>query len=186
MLERATGRPFADILREIVFAPLDLHHTFLLEGISDWSTCVPGYGSEVDRDGRVVDVRSVYHPGWCAPGVAASNAEETAQVFDALFAGSVLKPATLQEMLTVVLAPGVHPPGTSPAYGMGIMSDRSSPHGAQYGHGGNGPGFDLRVAVLPETPLGRVSVAAFVNTSGGPRAKDAEAALRAALFEGAG
>src|SRR5438270_13996998 len=26
--------------------------------------CVPGYGPEVDAEGRVVDVRGVYHPGW--------------------------------------------------------------------------------------------------------------------------
>jgi hypothetical protein len=38
--------------------------------------------------------------------------------------------------------------------------------------------------VYPDTPLGRVSIAVFVNSSCGPRAEDIKAALLARLPDG--
>ena len=182
VLQRATGRSFSQVLRDLVVSPLELRHTFVLERIEDWSTCVPGYGPEVDSDGRVVDVRGVYHPGWCAPGVVASNAEEVTLIFDALLAGKLLKPETLAEMLSLVPVPGKHPPAVTPSCGMGILSDTSSPRGPNYGHGGGGPGYNLNVSVLTNTRLGRLTVATFVNSSCGPRAEDCEANLLSRLL----
>jgi D-alanyl-D-alanine carboxypeptidase len=182
VLERATGRSFAQLLRESIVLPLSLQHTSVLERIDDWSTCVAGYGAEVDADGRVVDVRGVYHPGWCAPGLVASNAEEVTLIFDALLAGKLLKPETLVEMLTLVPVPGKHPPAVTPSCGMGILSDASSPRGPNYGHGGGGPGYDLDVSVFTATPLGRLTVATFVNTSCGPRAENCAANLLSRLL----
>ena len=183
VLQRATGQTFAQVLRDLVVSPLELQHTFVLERIEDWSTCVPGYGSEVSADHKTVDVRSVYHPGWCAPGVAASNAEEMTSVFAALIAGKLLQPETLAEMLTLVPVPGKHPPTVTPSCGMGILADPDSPHGRSFGHGGGGPGYDLNVSVLPHTRLGQLAVATFVNSSCGARAQDCEAGLLARLLE---
>jgi D-alanyl-D-alanine carboxypeptidase len=177
VVECALGQGFTHILQELLKTPLELQQTFVLERIEDWSTCVPGYGSEVDLDGRIVDIRAVYHPGWCAPGVVASNAEDVTLVFDALLSGKFLKAETLKEMLTLVPVPGSHPSGMSPSCGMGILSDLNSPWGPNYGHGGAGAGYDLSVTVFPETRLGRVALAIFVNSSFGPRAKDCEAEL---------
>ena len=67
--------------------------------------------------------------------------------------------------------------------GMGLFSDRASPYGRNYGHGGGGPGYDLGVTVFPETRLGRVTVAAFVNSSRGPRAAQCEAALLSQVLD---
>src|SRR5437667_7643476 len=56
--------------------------------------CVPGFGSEVTADRHLVDVRGSYHPGWCAPRLVASTAEQITQVFDALPVVCTLTPAT--------------------------------------------------------------------------------------------
>jgi D-alanyl-D-alanine carboxypeptidase len=181
-LQRVTGRSFAQVVRELVVSSLELQHTSVVERIEDWSTCVPGYGTEVDPDGRVVDVRSVYHPGWCAPGVAASSAEEVTLIFDALLAGRLLKPKTLAEMLTLLPIPSQHPSGVTPSFGMGIFADPSVSRGPHYCHGGGGPGYDLNASVLPETRLGRLAIATFVNTSRGPRAQECEADLLSRLL----
>lgn len=182
VLQRVTGRSFAEVVRELVVSLLDLQHTAVVERIEDWSTCVPGYGPEVDTDGRVVDVRSLYHPGWCAPGVAASNAEETTLIFDALLAGRLLKPETLAEMLTLAPIPSPDPSEVTPSFGMGIFADPSASRGPHYCHGGGGPGYDLNASVLPETRLGRLTIATFVNTSCGPRAHACEAELLSRLL----
>jgi len=182
VLQRVTGRSFAQVVREFVVSPLELQHTCVAERIEDWSTCVPGYGPEVDPDGRVVDVRGVYHPGWCAPGVAASNAEEVTLVFDALLAGKLLKSETLAEMLTLRPLPAEHPSDVTPSFGMGIFAGPSLAREHHYGHGGGGPGYDLWASVLPETRLGRLSIATFVNTSCGPRAQACEEELLSRLL----
>jgi D-alanyl-D-alanine carboxypeptidase len=182
IMEQATGQCFANTLESLVTTPLGLQRTFVLERIEDWSTCAPGYGHEVGVDGRSVDVRAVYHPGWCAPGVVASTAEEVTAVFDALLAGKILRTKTLSDMLTLTPIPGHHPPGISPGCGMGILSDCASPKGRNYGHGGRGPGYDLDVTVFPDSPLGRLTVATFVNTSSGPRAEECQTELLSRLL----
>jgi D-alanyl-D-alanine carboxypeptidase len=167
VLQRAAGRTFADTIHDLVAAPLALQHTRVVDTIDGWSACVPGYGPEVDVNGQIVDVRRVYHPGWCAPGVAVSTAEEVTLVFDALLAGQILEPGSLAEMLTLV--PLSADPDERHAYGMGIGSEIASPRGANYGHGGGGPGYDLDATIFPDTRFGRVAIAVFVCSSGGQR-----------------
>jgi len=183
VLERVTGRTFAQLLKEFVATPLALHRMSVLEQIEDLRGCVPGFGSEVTADGRVVDVRGRYHPGWCAPRLVASTAEEITHVFSALISGDVLRPDTLRQMLTLVPLPGPRDAEMAIDGGMGVYSDRSSRHGRNYHHGGGGPGYDLSATVYPDTPLGSVSIAVFVNSSCGLRAEDRKAALLARLLD---
>jgi hypothetical protein len=135
----------------------------------------------VTADGEIVDVRGRYHPGWCAPRVIASTTEDITHVFDALIAGDVLQADTLAQMLTLVPLSGT--PHESIAAGMGVYSDSASRHGQNYGHRGGGPGYDLAAGVYPNTPLGRVSITVFVNSSCGPRAADIEWALLAQFLD---
>lgn len=182
IMERVTGQMFARVLNDLVAAPLALERTSVLEQIDDLMRCVPGFGSEVTSDGHIVDVRGRYHPGWCAPRLVASTADDTTRAFDALIAGDLLAADTLRQMLTLVPLPGE--PDESIGGGMGVYHDRASRWGRNYHHGGSGPGYDLGATVYPDTPLGRVSIAVFVNSSCGPRAKDCEAALLARLLDG--
>ena len=181
IVERMTGQTFAEVVNDFVTKPLALQNTSVLERVDDLMRCVPGFGSEVTSDGRIVDVRGRYHPGWCAPRLIASTAEDVTRVFDRLIAGDVLEPDTLRQMLT--LAPLSDQPDEIHSGGMGVYADRSSRRGRNYHHGGGGPGYALGATVYPDTPLGRVSIAVFVNSSCGPRADDCEATLLAQLLD---
>jgi D-alanyl-D-alanine carboxypeptidase len=181
IIERVTGQAFARALDEFVVTPLSLQRTSILADIDDLMRCVPGFGNEVTSDGHVVDIRGRYHPGWCAPRVIASTAEDITRVFDGLLAGDVLEPDTLTQMLT--LTPLSDEPDEIHGVGMGVYGELSPRRGRNYHHGGGGPGYDLSATVYPDTPLGRVSIAVFVNSSRGSRAIDCEAALLAPLLE---
>jgi D-alanyl-D-alanine carboxypeptidase len=174
ILERVTGRTFAHVLAELVTEPLGLQQTSVLETVDDLMVCVPGFGTEVSEDRAVVDVRGRYHPGWCAPRVVASTPGEITQTFDALFSGQLLAAETLSEALTLVPLPGLREPPMVIDGGMGLFSNTASPFGRNYGHGGGGPGYDLTADIYPDASGGRLAIAVFVDTSGGPRARDLE------------
>jgi D-alanyl-D-alanine carboxypeptidase len=184
VVEHVTGQTFARVLGDLVVNPLALQHTFVVERLDDLMRCVPGLGSEVTADGEVVDVRGRYHPGWCAPRLVASTAEDVTLVFDELIAGNVLGPEMLAQMLALVPLPGTHGAGPAIAGGMGVYSDQASRHQRNYGHGGGGPGYDLDALAFTDTPIGRVSIAVFVSSSVGQRARDINAALLAQLLDG--
>jgi D-alanyl-D-alanine carboxypeptidase len=173
IVERVTGRTFARVLHDLVGVPLALQRTSVLDEIGDLVRCVAGFGPEVTADGQIVDVRGRYHPGWCAPRVVASTPEDITRIFDALIAGDLLAANTLAQMLT--LAPLSDEPDETIGGGLGVYCDQASRWGRNYHHGGGGPGYDLAATVYPATPLGRVSIAVFVNTSCGPSASNPEA-----------
>lgn len=165
VIEAASGRCFREAVAEFVCRPLELQDTFVAETILNWSTCVPGFSRELGSDDDWIDVRRLYHPGWCAPGVAVSTVEDTTRIFDVLVSGKFLKPASLARMLEVVRVPGNHPPAVSPSYGFGICGDPDAPGGASFGHGGGGPGYSLQCSCTPRSRVGRLSVAVFCNSS---------------------
>lgn len=181
IVERVTDHSFAEVVSDFITTPLALQNTTVLEQVDDLMRCVPGFGSEVTPDGQVVDVRGRYHPGWCAPRLIASTAEDVTRVFDKLIAGDVLGQATLAQMLT--LAPISDQPDEIRRGGMGVYADVTSSRGQNYHHGGGGPGYNLGATIYPDTPVGRVSIAVFVNSSCGPRADDCEGTLLARLFD---
>jgi D-alanyl-D-alanine carboxypeptidase len=183
ILERVTGQSLARLLDEFINAPLGLRSTSVLEKVDDLIACIPGFGSEVTTDGWPVDVRGRYHPGWCAPRLVASTAKEITRLFDALTAGQVLGAKTLGQMITLAPLPGSQKPSVALGGGMGLYSNSASRYGRNYHHGGGGPGYDLSATIFPDTPIGRVAIAVFVNSSSGPRADDVEEASLAPLFD---
>jgi D-alanyl-D-alanine carboxypeptidase len=164
IIEQVTGSRLREVLAEHVARPLSLQNTFVAEQIGDWATCIPGHGRDFGA-GDSVDVRALYHPGWCAPGVAVSTVEDTTLIFDRLLAGELLGEAALARMLELIPVPGHHPPAVTPSYGLGLMGDPGSPRGPNFGHAGGGPGYRVVCTCLPSTRLGRVTVAAFCNSS---------------------
>jgi D-alanyl-D-alanine carboxypeptidase len=182
-IEQVTGKSFADAIARYVAEPLQLTQTSVLEAPADLERCEPGFGSEVSAEGAVIDVRAVYHPGWCAPRLVASTPNELSRVFDALLAGTLLSPASLERMLTLVSMEASPTDTSSIRAGMGIYCDESTPFGPAYHHGGGGPGYDISVTSYPDHPLGRVTIAAIVNSSLQPRAAhDHEATVVRGLF----
>jgi D-alanyl-D-alanine carboxypeptidase len=89
-------------------------------------------------------------------------------------------------MLELTRVPGEHPPAVSPSYGMGIMADPDSPVGASYGHMGGGPGYALTCVVIPNSAVGRLSVAVFCNSSDGAEPDQLAGTLIAHVVSGHG
>ena len=184
VIERVTGTSYRKCVEEQIVKPLGLKNTFVAETIGDWASCVPGYGKEVSASHEAIDVRGVYHPGWCAPGVMVSTTEEITGFYDALFTGQLVDTEALKEMLTMVRLPGHHPPSVSPSSGMGIFGDPDGPWGAGYGHGGGGPGYNLDASIIPRFSRGRLVMAVFCNSSYGQSTQDAGRGLLNALLKG--
>lgn len=165
LIEKVSGRTFEDNVRAHVVEPLGLRDTFVATGIEDWQTCLPGYGTEVSADGSLVDIRTTYHPDWCAPGVAVSSPEDVTLFYHHLLEGNLLGRKDLKLMCQMVPVPGHHPPTVKPASGMGLLADLEGPAGIQYGHGGAGPGYSISATTF--TLKGRrYSLMIFANASG--------------------
>jgi D-alanyl-D-alanine carboxypeptidase len=175
IVERVTGQTFAQAVDTSIARPLALRQTSVAETIDDLMRCVPGFDSEAAFDGIAVDVRGRYHPGWCAPRLVTSTVADISRLFDSLCAGTLLLPETLAEMLKLVpLSPAAdEKQGT----GLGVYMDSSWRWGRNYGHGGGGPRYNTAASVLPNTELGRVAVAVFVNNISTPRALGCEMEL---------
>jgi D-alanyl-D-alanine carboxypeptidase len=169
VLERITGLPLRDVLREQIFAPLGLQGTFVAETLADASVLTPGYSAFFRRDGTVEDVTRMYHPGWVSHGVVISTAANLAHLVDALFAGELLRPEQLAMMLTPVLVPGTDPWFNRPAYGLGVMLDQQSPYGLVAGHGGGGPGYSAAALSFSDVAGQRVTTVALVNQDQPPQ-----------------
>src|SRR5262249_46122261 len=165
-IERVTNAPFARAIERYITQPQQLTQTKTLERLEDLASCEPGFGSEVTPDGSTIDVRGIYHPGWCAPRLVASSVSDVTTVFDGLFPGALLAPASLEQMLTLVPLDATSSIGA----GTGIYGDPSSPFGRAYHHGGGGPGYDISVSSYLDLAVGRVTAAVIVNTSTRPGA----------------
>ena len=183
VIEKVTGDTYRKSIEDQIVKPFGLKDTFVAETIDDWASCVPGYGKEVSENTEAIDIRAVYHPGWCAPGVMVSTTEEITHFYDALFNGQLVEAEALREMLTMVRVPGHHPPAVTPSSGMGIFGDPDCPTGPSYGNGGGGPGYNLNASIIPRSSRGRVAMAVFCNSSYGLGAQDAERGLVRLVLE---
>jgi D-alanyl-D-alanine carboxypeptidase len=164
LLESITATSLGVVLREQLFAPLDLRQTFVAQSLVDAQRLTPGYSSSLSADGAIQDVRPLYHPGWVAHGVVASTAPELACIIDAIFAGPLLGPASRAAMLEPVRVPTTHPCFQQPSYGLGLMIDPRSRYGMLAGHGGGGPGYSAGAVHLPNVRGHRVTSVALANS----------------------
>ena len=167
ILELETGDSFAGVIDREVARPAGLRQTSSLASLAALEAVVPGYSAMFTEgmQGPPRDVRGVYHPGWCGTGVFASTTTDVCRLFDELLGDGVglLGPASLDAMLTLTSVPGHHPPAVRPSYGLGIMGDPESPSGVEHGHGGGGPGWNLRAIHLRRAAAPSLTVAVFCN-----------------------
>ena len=68
----------------------------------------------------------------------------------ALFGGKLVLRDSLAQMTTLCRVPDEFPPAVTPSYGLGLMADPDGEFGPEFGHGGAGPGYDIRVAHFAE------------------------------------
>jgi D-alanyl-D-alanine carboxypeptidase len=164
VVELANATSFAEAVQQHVAGPLGHTATAVVEGRAAFEALAPGFGREFNRNAELEDVRRVYDPGWVAHGLVASTAAEIVEFYQALFGGKLVQRASLAEMTRLLRVPGDHPPAVSPSYGLGLMSDPDGPHGPDFSHGGDGPGYSLHAGCHPDFGGRRVSAAVFCNS----------------------
>jgi CubicO group peptidase (beta-lactamase class C family) len=148
IIEAATGRPYARVLRDRVLTPLGLTATFFPTQETTRGRSATGYDR---RDGSPMSAveSAKWYPSKLpnAAGGLVSTARDTALFAHALFGGEVLEPQTLRQMLQLVTSrdlPGFYDCG---AYGLGIHRFPLELGG--WGHGGSTWHFGSLVWYFP-------------------------------------
>jgi D-alanyl-D-alanine carboxypeptidase len=98
ILERVSGIPYGELLSQRLLVPLGLTAT----AMPDWRRIAPGSATAYLKlaDGDYINELPVYFENWYAAGALVSDSRDVARFADALFGGHVLKPASLQRLLT--------------------------------------------------------------------------------------
>lgn len=115
IIEKITGDTFANQLRTRILDPLNLEHTFLVDGETITAPRATPYFYDPE-DGSLEDLTHFYHRSltWGAAGMA-STAGDLNRWMTQLFSGAILSEASMAEMLE----PVVHDDGVP--YGLGIV-----------------------------------------------------------------
>ncbi|NRR24592.1 serine hydrolase [Brevibacillus sp. MS2.2] len=132
IIKKATGETYGEHIRKRFIAPLKLTSTY----VPDDYSFIPGEHAQgyFVLDGQFID-RTEMNPSWAdAAGSMISTADDMNTFFSAILSGKLLKPATLDQMLT-----GVETPVGE--YGLGIVGTKLTNGITIWGHGGNFPGF---------------------------------------------
>lgn len=170
VLEAVDGRPFADVLRDELFAPYGLDSMRVSD--HDDPALARGYSP---MDGMVADVTAwdrADSDGDPAGGLAAHAADLLAFA-RLLFDGDLVSAESLAEMQNTTKFPTC--PGGDCEYGLGIESISSYPS-IGYGKNGSLPGVDANVFHHPDEDL---TLVVFANWGAGNRKEMFEALFQA-------
>ena len=157
VVEQATGRRFADELRDRILDPLALIDTALAEGGTVPDGTVDGYHL---LGGGLVNATAINLSWAWAVGGIVSTAADVARFARAVFAGELVSPASFEEMFTYT--PDPNPMLAGFGWGMGVWMVPSE-DGERVEAGGGGPGFTASMVRLPEAEL---TVVALMNVGG--------------------
>lgn len=160
VIERATGQPYAEALRDRILAPLGVSSTFSPrqeQVVGDQATGYAPAGELLAMDAAA----PVDGPGWSgASGGLVATAADTARFAHALLTGAVLPPAALATMLDFEAAGGL--PGSDECMASGMnVSRRDTDPGESWSVGGNVGAFRSWVE---HYPLQGVTIAAITNS----------------------
>jgi CubicO group peptidase (beta-lactamase class C family) len=150
ILQRVSGMPWGEFLRQRIFRPLAMTHTFVDEPMRKGGDRATGYNSYFTEPPHVDSYEA---PDWLSSaGALAGTASDVARWDIAFMNGSILGSASTRAMI----APAILMPGSvNTGYGLGL--DVYSRRGHRLvGHGGNVIGFssenlmafDDRIAVV--------------------------------------
>ncbi len=146
IIEKASGMPYGDYMRQHVFAPLGLAHTI----IGDENLIVPrraqGYGKAPDGAIRHAPYMSMTQP--YAAGIIESNVDDLAKWNAALLAGEAIDRELLEQAWTAYETADGQPTG----YGFGWQVSEDA--GLRFvEHGGGILGFVSHGVLVPEKKL---------------------------------
>jgi D-alanyl-D-alanine carboxypeptidase len=161
ILEAATGKSYADLLHARITKPLGLTGTI-------YGATEPMPADVADAyhliEGALVNVSTINLSAYGAAAAIISTTQDLNRFIDALLGGKLLKPATLDEMLT--FGPSDHPGFEA---GLGIVR-WTTPDGKAIGHSGDGPGCSARMYQLEQSDL---TVVLLANIGGNEDPVDA-------------
>jgi CubicO group peptidase (beta-lactamase class C family) len=159
VVQRVSGERFGDYLRNHLFEPLGMEHSFMGGYAPADATlaqgCKPGEGEGAAR----IPVRPIHESSTFGAGGISSTLQDWAKWDDALHEGRLLSPRAMELLFT----PQVLPDGedTGYAFGMGIDEFRGVP---RRNHNGQTQGFVADYSYYPERD---VSTILFANVYGG-------------------
>jgi len=144
LVEKLTGRPFAEQVEQRIIEPLGLDETFF-PGVGD--SAIPGphaTGYNNDAEGKLKDITET-DPSWAwAAGQIIASPSDVNRFMRALVGGELLSPDTLAQMQTTVEGDELW---EGAGYGLGLIGYPLSCGGVAWGHGGDISGFETRNAV---------------------------------------
>lgn len=164
IINRVTGRSWAQEVNERIIQPLGLRHT-LTPGSYP---LIPGPHAEGYSNfgsGPVIDVTAINPSAADAAGSMISTTGDLSRFYSALVGGRLLRPAQLAAMETTVPATEFDQLLPAVGYGLGLMWIPLSCGDGYYGHAGDIPGYHTWDGVAPD---GRDNVVVSVTGDGGP------------------
>lgn len=169
LIERVTGRPYADVVRERFATPLALRGTMYCETKPIIKHRAQGY--QVGPDDKVVNADPLSMTQPFSAGALCSTVGDLVAWQRALAAGRVVRPASYTAMIT--------PEGAASAsrYGYGLVMDSLGGR-TRVQHGGGINGFN---SMLQYYPADTLSIAVLGNTNGPWVDRVADNIARAAL-----
>jgi D-alanyl-D-alanine carboxypeptidase len=134
MIEAASGRSFAKLLREGIIDPLTLSNTYLPEDAEIAGYHARGYYPPALTGAGHLDATPFHASLTWTAGALVSTAKDLDRFYSALLGGELLRPALLEHMrATVPALPILH-------YGLGLAKRRTG-CGTVWGHDGKMPGY---------------------------------------------
>jgi D-alanyl-D-alanine carboxypeptidase len=141
VVEKVSGQPLPDYIRDHMLTPLGLSHTSFPTTNAFPEPHAQGYtvATPDDKEATATD----WNPSWgWAAGAMISTLEDMHGWALAVATGKLLSPAMQEERLQTVGAPGLPP---QDGYGLGIFN-----LGGWIGHNGSLPGYQTVAVYLPE------------------------------------
>ncbi|GIG64339.1 serine hydrolase domain-containing protein [Phytomonospora endophytica] len=146
IIERTTGRSWAEEVDRRIVEPLRLRHT-TVPGDDPFMPAPYARAYQQWDLGTPPTDTSFYNPTRSdAAGAMVSTTADLGRFFRALFAGELLPPGQLEEMKTTVEADG----GIAAGYGLGVYENRLTCGGTYWDHGGNTIGVISRGGVTED------------------------------------
>lgn len=150
VIEKICGRPFYKEFEDRFFKPLGMTETAFAEEDPVPDDLVRGY---VDFFSTMKLIESTWYSGWdyhTADGGLISNPYNLSLFMRALFEGRILRPETMDEMLTWKSPKEQDPEYYNMGYGLGIFRYSTS-YGDLYGHSGDAIGYNAIMLYHPDS-----------------------------------
>ena len=159
VIEKASGQSVADAMRELVFEPLGLQHTWFAaeESISGprAHAFMDFTGDDITDDITAMMPSTAFMTAHFSAGAIMASSADVARFVQALFTGQLLSDAMQAELLSFVDRPD------GKQYGLGVLREQFDEI-IVYGHRGNSIGFSAAAWHAPELGIS-VSILANVH-----------------------